>query len=167
MPQELLDHAQVGAAFEEVGREGVPEPVRMTEQPPHVLVSSRRPRAERKTASFAPLASAGRAVAQVARELGARPPRRAARRAPCLPCRARARLALEVDVGEVERDRLGAAQPRGVEELEERTVAERERRVAVDDLEELLDLGGLRRFGQASCDGSARAPRRGRPRRRM
>ena len=57
-------------------------------------------------------------------------------------------LAVEVDVPEVERDRLGTSQPGGVEELEERAVPERERRVAFDDLEHLLDLGRLRRIGE-------------------
>ena len=56
-------------------------------------------------------------------------------------------LAVEVDVAEVERDGLGASEPRGVEELEERAVAQGERRVALDDLEDLLDLGRLRRVG--------------------
>src|SRR5215207_4102064 len=37
-------------------------------------------------------------------------------------------LAVEVDVTEVERDRFGAPEPRGVEELEECAVAKRERR---------------------------------------
>ena len=34
MAQELLNRAQVGAAFEQVRREGVPQSVRMGEQPP-------------------------------------------------------------------------------------------------------------------------------------
>src|SRR5688572_31142863 len=55
-------------------------------------------------------------------------------------------LAFEVHVSEVERDRFGTSQPGGVEELEERTVAERERRVPFHDLEDRFDLGRLRRI---------------------
>ena len=40
------------------------------------------------------------------------------------------RLLLEVDVAEIEVDRLAAAQPGRVDELEQRAVAERERLVA-------------------------------------
>ena len=57
-------------------------------------------------------------------------------------------LAVEVDVSEVERDRLGTSQSGGVEELEERPVPKGERRVPFDDLEDRLDLGRLRRVGE-------------------
>ena len=74
-------------------------------------------------------------------------------------------LAVEVDVAEVERDGLGAAEPGRVEELEERAVAERERRVALDDLEDLLDLGRLGasgsrrdRLGESCASGTAAGP---------
>ena len=60
------------------------------------------------------------------------------------------RLALEVEVGEVEPDRLGASQPPRVEELEQRPVSKRERRVALDLLEERIDFRGLRRVRQPS-----------------
>ena len=58
-------------------------------------------------------------------------------------------LLLEVDVGEVEPHRLRASQAGGVDELEQGTVAERERLVASDQLEQAIDLVGLRRLGQA------------------
>ena len=58
-------------------------------------------------------------------------------------------LPIEVDVDEIERDRLLAPQPRRVEELEEGAVPEGERRVAVDELEQLVDLGALRGIGEA------------------
>ncbi len=50
-------------------------------------------------------------------------------------------LPLEVDVGEIEPHRFGASQPGRVEELEERAVSKRERRVAGRELEQLLELG--------------------------
>ena len=34
MAEQLLDHAQVGAALEQMGGEGVSQPVRMREEPP-------------------------------------------------------------------------------------------------------------------------------------
>ena len=55
-----------------------------------VLVSSRRPRAERKSAFSAPRASCGRTRGGRP-PAGARPPRRAARPVPCRPCRVRGR----------------------------------------------------------------------------
>ena len=52
-------------------------------------------------------------------------------------------LAVEVDVAEVERDGLGAPEARGVEKLEERAIAQGERRVTLDEFQDLLDLGRL------------------------
>jgi len=57
-------------------------------------------------------------------------------------------LLLEVDVGEVEPDRLRAAQARRVDELDEGAVAKAERAVAVDRVDQLLDLLPLRRLWQ-------------------
>ena len=57
-------------------------------------------------------------------------------------------LALEVDVDEVEPDDLRAPQPARVEELEQGTIPERQRRVAVDGLEQRRDLVLLRRVRQ-------------------
>ena len=64
-------------------------------------------------------------------------------------------LAVEVDVREVERDGLLAPQSGGVEELQQCAVAQREWRLAVDELEELVDFGRLRRIGKPTP-----APRR-------
>ena len=113
-----------------------------------VLVSRRRPRTDRKIASFAPAASAGRAELQVPRDVECG---LLAERHDALLAALAAHvdeLAVEVDVAEVERDGLGAAEPGGVEELEEGAVAQRERRVAFDELEDRLDLGRLRRVGE-------------------
>ena len=64
-------------------------------------------------------------------------------------------LLLEVDVAEVESDRLRAAEARRVDELEQRAVPKRDRLLVVEALDELLDLLELRRIRQA-----ARLPRR-------
>ena len=64
-------------------------------------------------------------------------------------------LLLEVDVTQVEADRLGAAQPGGVDELDERAVPEGDGPVPFERLEHLLHLGGARRIGE-----TARPPRR-------
>ena len=58
------------------------------------------------------------------------------------------RLPLEVDVDEVEPDDLRASQPARVEELEQRSVPEGKRRVALDELEQRCDLVLLRRVRQ-------------------
>ena len=60
-------------------------------------------------------------------------------------------LALEVDVGEIEPHCLCAPEPARIEELEQRAVSQRERRVAIRELEQLLDLGS---------SGSVRKPAR-------
>src|SRR5206468_3919909 len=67
-------------------------------------------------------------------------------------------LLLEVDVTEVEPDGLGTAQAARVDELDERAIAKREGVLAAHRLHERIDLGGLRRLGQA-----ARSPWRERP----
>ena len=92
-----------------------------------MLVSSRRPRAERKSASQAP---AREPVAR--RGATSDPPRGllAERDEPLLAALAAHVdvLPVEVDVTEIERDRLGRAKPARVDELDERGVPERERR---------------------------------------
>ena len=52
-------------------------------------------------------------------------------------------LLLEVDVGEVEPDRLGGAEPGRIHELDERAVSQLERALAVEPLEHRIDLGRL------------------------
>ena len=58
--EQLLDHAQVCAALEQVRGERVAQPVRVGEEPPDRARVRRLPRAERKSASSAPRASSGR-----------------------------------------------------------------------------------------------------------
>ena len=55
------------------------------------------------------------------------------------------RLLLEVDVSEIEVDSLAAAEPGRVDELEQGAVAQRERVVAAQPLENGVDLLGLER----------------------
>src|SRR5581483_7641661 len=57
-------------------------------------------------------------------------------------------LLLEVDVAEVETDGLRAPEPRGVHELDERAVPERERALALERLQLALDLLRPRRVRQ-------------------
>ena len=49
-------------------------------------------------------------------------------------------LLLEVDVGQVEADRFGAAQAGGVHQLDQRPVAERQRFVTFERLDDCVDL---------------------------
>jgi hypothetical protein len=49
---------------------------------------------------------------------------------------------LEVDVAEIEADRLHAAQACGVDELDERTVAQGERPVALQPRQQRVDFHG-------------------------
>ena len=90
-------------------------------------------------------------------------------------------LLLEVDVGEVETDRLGAAEAGGVDELDQGAVPERERALAVERGELPLDLGAARRVRAAPSEcrrnartaaslraivaGASRPPGRAEPRR--
>src|SRR5690242_16521267 len=67
------------------------------------------------------------------------------------------RLPLEVDVAQVEGDSLGAPEPAGVDELDERGIPYLERLGAADRLDERLHLSDLGRFGQAP--GPARRER--------
>ena len=131
MPEQLLDRAQVGAALEQVRGEGVPQPVRVGEE------AAQRARVQ-------PPAARGEEerVVRAARQLRPRlaqvagdDVRRllAERHDPLLAALAAHadELLLEVDVGEIEPDRLGAAQAGRVDELDECAVAEAERAVAV------------------------------------
>ena len=89
--EQLLDRAQVGAALEQVRREGVAQAVRVRRDP------AQRARVEAPSADGEEERGLGAArelrarVLEVARDPPRRPPRRAARRAPCRPCRARGR----------------------------------------------------------------------------
>src|SRR5437764_6534511 len=56
-------------------------------------------------------------------------------------------LLLEVDVAEVEVDRLATAQPGGIDELDKGAVAKSERAVALDAIQRRIDLVGAERLG--------------------
>ena len=123
--EQLLDHPQVGAALEQVRRECVPQPVRVREQPPErarVEPPAARGDEQRVLGAVDELRAA---VVQVEPQpvcglLAERDDALLAALAPDVD-----RLLLEVDVAEIEVDRLAAAQPGRVDELEQRAVAER------------------------------------------
>ena len=132
MAEQLLDRAQVGAALEQVRRERVAEAVRVRHQA-----------AQRRGVEPAAAGREEERVVGAAGELGARLAEVAGdpvggllaeRDDPVLRALAVADvdvLLLEVDVAEIEPDRLRAAQAGRVDELEQRPVADRERLVAV------------------------------------
>ena len=91
VPEQLLDRAQVGAAFEQVRRVRVPEPVRVAHQPAEHATCRARDRGRRGTARRSRRARARAARPGDTGRPRTPPARRAARRAPCRPCRARAR----------------------------------------------------------------------------
>ena len=87
--EELLDRAEIGPALEQVRRERVAEPVRVANEPADgARVESASPRGEEERVDRA--ARERRPCRREGSERrGARPPLRAARPAPCRPCRAR------------------------------------------------------------------------------
>ena len=148
MAEQLLDRAQVGAAFEQVRREGVAQPVRMWEQP-----------AQRARVESPPPGGEEERVVRAARQLRTRLAQIAGddvrslfaeRHDPLLAALAAHAhvLLLEVDVAEVEADRLRAAQAGRVDELDEGAIPEPERVVAARSGDQLLDLRRLRRVRQ-------------------
>ena len=161
VPEQLLDRAQVGAALEQVGRERVPQAMRVRAE-----AAQRRgvepPAAGREEERVAGAAGELRPrPAQVARD----PERRllAERYDAVLRALAGAdvdELLLEVDVAEVEPDRLGGAQAGRVDEFDERAVAEGERAVALEAGERPLDLVPSRRVRQPPRASCGRASRR-------
>ena len=115
-----------------------------------VEVSRRRPRAERKSAFSAPRASCGPRLAQVARDEVARPPRRAARRGPSRPCprgRARAPARSRRRRGRARPPRRCAARP-SRRARRARGCGARSGPSPSKCVDDLLDLGELRRVGQ-------------------
>ena len=129
MAEQLLDRAQVGAALEQVRRERVAQPVRVGDEAAQrrgVEPAAARREEERVLGAARELRAR---LAQVARDEARRllaERHDAVLRALAVPDVDE--LLLEVDVAEVEPDRLGAAQAGRVDELDERAVAERERR---------------------------------------
>ena len=86
--EQLLDRAQVGAALEQVGRERVPEPVRVRDEPAQRrgVEPPAAGREEERVLGAARELRAARRAGSARR--AARPPRRAGRRGPSRPCRA-------------------------------------------------------------------------------
>jgi hypothetical protein len=147
--EQLLDRAQIGAAFQQVGGERVSQPVWMRHQSPQGRrIESPAAGGEKQRVLGAPSELRPR-VAEIARnEAGGflaewNDAVLAALAEPHVH-----ELLLEVDVGEFESDSLSAAKPRGVDELDERLVAERERTVALERVDDLFDLLLLRGVGQ-------------------
>src|SRR6185503_2225395 len=170
VPEQLLDHPEVGTPLEQVGGEGMPEAVRVGRQAAEgagVEAAAAGGEEDRvlRACGAAPLwprsADFAGAACSLERELRAslaevvrEPVRRllAERHRPFFPTLAANvdELLVEVDVLEIEPDRLGAAQAGGVDELDEGTVAQAERPVALDAVEQRVDLAGLRRDRKAA-----------------
>ena len=150
VPEQLLDRPQVGPALEQVGREGVPQAMRVGDQPAEgarVEPAPARGEKDRVLGAAAPAAGAhlgGRARA------GTRPPRRAARRAPCHPCRGRGRApARSRRPGGRASTASCAAQPGRVDDLNERAVADPQGpRRPIERAEHASTSSGLRRIRQ-------------------
>src|SRR6266508_4983002 len=128
--QQLLDRAEVCTPLEEMRREGMTQAVGVGEEPSHgarvETASSRREEERIRSASRERRAR----VAQVDRHpVGGFLAERHDALLAALATHVH-ELLLEVDVSEVEPDRLGASEARGVDELDESSVADRERAVA-------------------------------------
>src|SRR5215472_2488419 len=141
--EQLLDRAEVRAAVEQVRRERVTQPMWVGDDPAQCArVEALAPRGEEEGVVRTARESRPR-LAQVAAE----PERRllAERHDPLLPALAAAdehELLLEVDVPEVETDGLGAAEACRVDKLDEGPVPQRDRVLALERLERVLDLRG-------------------------
>ena len=127
-----------------------------------VEVSRRRPRAERNERVLGAAGELRARVAQVARDERGR--LLAERDDAVLRALAVAdvdELLLEVDVAEVEPDRLRAAQPGRVDELDQRAVAESRAAPSLGEPgDDRVDLARLRRVGKPARPPRARAGRR-------
>ena len=156
--EQLLDHAQVGAALEQVRRERVTQAMRVRgSRRRSVEVSSRRPRAERKSASLGAARELRAAPRAGSARPSAPPPRRAARCGPSRPCRAgraRAPARSRRRRGRARRPRRCAGRP-SRRARPARGCAARAGRRRRAPSSSAVDLGLLRRVGQP-----ARAARR-------
>src|SRR6185312_5121162 len=149
MAEQLLDRAEIGAALEQVRRERVTEAVRVRQQAPkraRVQPASSRGEKERILGTSGEL---GSRLADVAGDdvrglLSERYDTLLAALAPHVD-----ELLLEVDVREVEVDRLLRAEAGRVDELRQPQVPQRERPVAAQQLELVVDLLRARRVGQS------------------
>ena len=155
--EQLLNRPEVGPALEQVGRVGVPEPVRVAQQPAqHRRVEPMSADREEQRV----VRASGERRAAVPQVQGDQVCRFLAERDDALlPSLAEDvnRLLLEVDVSETEPDDLRAPEPARVRQLEHRTVAQCQRAVAVDRVDGRLDLGQLRRIRQPPDRRGARA----------
>src|SRR5262249_56463866 len=143
--EQLLDRPQIGTALEQMRRERVAQSMRMREHPANrrrVEPPSARGDEERVLGAADEVRTR---IVQVTRdaERGFLAERDDALLA-ALPEHADLFL-LEVDVAEVESDRLVAAQSRGVHELDERAVPDRQRVGAFLRIEVALELALRRR----------------------
>ena len=159
MAEQLLDHAQVGAALEQVRGERVAELVRVRREP------AQRARVEPAAAGgeedgvLGALRQLRPAVAEVERRAGSG---LLAERDGALLAALAAdveELLLEVDVLEVEADRLGAPQAGRVDELDERAVAQAERPLAARARRAARRPPRASARTAAAAAASARAPR--------
>ena len=150
MPEELLDHAQVGATFEEVCCEGVAQSVWVPEESAHGA-RVEPPSADREEQGVdGATRQLGPSVAEIASHVVCSLfPKGHDALLPALPAHMDG-LALEVHVGEVEANGLRATEPTRVEELEQRAIPKREWGVTLGELEQLVDLRGLRRVGESA-----------------
>ena len=152
--QQLLDSAQVGAALQQVRGEGVPQAMRMREHAANRGGVEPPPARGQEQRILRPAHELGPCLVEVAGQrvrglfserndplLAALPPNMKL-------------FAVEVDVADVESNRLGAAQPSRVDQLDERMVSNRERLVAVQRNQRRLHFRRFRRVRQAP-----RAPR--------
>ena len=148
--EQLLDRAQVGTTLEQMGCECMPQAVRMSED----AAEGRRVEAATSCGQeHGPLRPAGElrtCFVQIPREEVAR--LFAERDDPFLSAFAADMklLAVEINVRELEADGFRAAEPGRVDQLDESTIPERERPVALQPFERRLDLGGLWTVRQAS-----------------
>ncbi len=162
--EQLLDRPQVGAALEQMRREGVSQPVRMGQDAPQ----RRRveaPAAHGQEQRIVRAARQSRAcIAQVPSDppgglLAERHDALLAAFAPHVDV-----LLLEVDVLEVEADGLGAPQSARIDELDEGAVPERKRLVALERSERFVDLVCARWIrqtpGAPGCERRIRDARR-------
>ena len=172
MAEQLLDGAQVGAALEQVGGERVAQRVRRRRPGPRrgraqtrsrrrtSEVDSRRPGLREEQRGLAVAGSAARARALEVAGHGAQRglTRRDDPRLRALALHAQL-LGVEVDRGHVERDELLGPQARGVGDLEQRPVAQLERRRGRDAVEQRGHLVGAQHARQRGAGAWARAIR--------
>ena len=167
MSEHLLDRAEVGAALEQVRGEGVPEEVRMhplrleaglcrqlSQDEEGAGAGQRAAACVQEELGAVAAVEVGAAEREVAANgLGRRPAERDESLLPALSLCSNDPL-LDVDTVLLEADGLGDAQPRAVEELDERPVAQGTRRRPDGCVDQTLGLG--RRQSPRQATGAAR-----------